>query len=181
MANNAGLTLVKPASISYTGTSATVGANGKITFTAVTALSINGIFSSQFDDYLFVIGHVNVGTSAAGVILRMRSAGVDDTGSNYTQQGLMISGTSYGGSRSTTTFGIAAMSSNVHRSGDHLYVYGPYLAQPTATRTVNVRGEDNARLDDYACTHSLSTSYDGCTMGIGVPWTGALTIYGLSQ
>ena len=47
-----GMVLLKPTSIAHSGTSASIGANGQVTFTAVTSLSLNGVFSADFDNFL---------------------------------------------------------------------------------------------------------------------------------
>jgi hypothetical protein len=64
-------------------------------------------------------------------------------------------------------------------------VYGPYLAQPTAYRSVTIENGGSpgvVGILDYAGTHSLSTSYDGIQL---IPAsgtiTGQLTVFGLAQ
>lgn len=54
-----GLVPITPTSISYTGTSASVAASGKVSFTNVTDLRLQGIFSSKFDAYVLRFGYKN--------------------------------------------------------------------------------------------------------------------------
>jgi hypothetical protein len=181
MAEIAGLKLIVPSSVAGSGVS--VSASGKVTFTAATTISVNGVFSSTYDNYLIVIRHSSSGNP--GIDMRLRLSGTDASGSNYAWQRLTAENTTVAGARSTSQTQVkVGYSSSTARSGDHIYVYGPALAQPTATRNVNVRGLNSASIADIAGTHSLSTAYDGFTL-LGdagtVDITGALTVYGLAQ
>ena len=53
MAEIAGLTLITPSSVAGSGVS--VSASGKVTFTAATSVSVNGVFSATHDNYLVVV------------------------------------------------------------------------------------------------------------------------------
>lgn len=175
-----GLVLLKPTSIAFSGTSATVGANGSVSFTACTSLSLNGVFTSDYDNYMVVIR--SLGSGFAGAQMRLRSSGVDASGSNYTIQVLVPSGSLVFGARdvSQPQANFHAVS-NTQRSGGVAFLYGPFLAQPTAVRNVNVCGNLNAEIYDYASTHSLSTSYDGFSLIVSGSqnMTGMLCVYGL--
>jgi hypothetical protein len=147
-------------------------------------MSVNGVFSATYDNYLIVIR--NFGANANGSLLfRLRSGGTDATGNNYGYQILIASDTSVSGSRSTSQdLTAVGYTSNGKYNGDHVYVYGPALAQPTAMRNINANGSSDARIEEYASTHSLSTAYDGFTIfvsGGSINTTGALTVYGLAQ
>lgn len=174
-----GMVLLKPTSIAHAGTSASIGANGQVTFTAVTSLSLNGVFSATYDNYVVSLRHN--GSADTGIALRMRASGTDATGNNYTFQLLSADGTAVSASRtSSTNLGVIGIVSIAQRGGDVSYVYGPFLAQPTAVRTVSARSVIDAAIYDYATTHSLSTSYDGFTaFPASGNMTGALQVYGL--
>ena len=178
MAEIAGLKLIVPSSVAGSGVS--VSASGKVTFTAATSVSVNGVFDSTYDNYLVVIRHV--ASAATTLRFRMRASGTDNaTASSYTLQRLTASGTSVTGTRNSYdfSFGPTATSSP---NGSHYYVYGPALAQPTALRSVNVDNNGSARILDGATTHNQSVSYDGISFfPSSGDVTGALTIYGLSQ
>lgn len=176
-----GMVLMKPTSIAHSGTSATLGANGQVTFSAVTSLSLNGCFTADFDNYVVSIRHV-ANTGNQRLHIRLRASGSDASGTDYTWQALTASSTSVTAARSTsqTEFRLG-QSSVTHRSGSSIFMYGPFLAQPTAARNVDVSGTLDAYIMDAANTHSLSTSYDGFTMlpeGVS-EFTGALAVYGI--
>lgn len=187
MAEIAGLKLIVPSSVSATGTAtASVSASGKVTFTGINStntITVEGCWSSTHDNYLIVL-RTTVGT--AGLMrLRYRVGGSDASGSNYTSQGIDANNTSVTGARNSSETSARLGNGNSNHTGHHVYVYGPNLAQPTATRTVSVTDISSARLIDYATTHSLSTSYTGFTLFAADPApsvvTGKFTIYGLSQ
>ena len=183
MAAGDGLVIMRPTSISYSGTNAGINGNGRIDFTAVTSLSLNGVFTSSYDNYLIVFMGNGSGNNQF-FYGRLRVAGTDATGSNYARQRFFASSTSFGGSRLTgqdkATIGVY---DSEQRDGSHIYVYGPFLAQPTAFRQTGVHGEAGAVLGDTASTHSLSTSYDGITILPESPdtITGSVTVFGYEE
>jgi hypothetical protein len=167
MAAGDGLISMTPSSIAHSGTSATINADGGVDFTAVTSLSLNGVFTSDYDNYLLVISETLGTGTAESLQIRFRAAGTDATGSNYTWQLINATGSTVSGSRSSSqTLGRIANSSasSPNANGHTVHIYGPYLAQPTAWRSVDVNSNGAASILDAAGTHSLSTSYDGCTI-----------------
>lgn len=179
-----GMILITPSSVVKTGASstATINASGSVTFSACNTLSLNGVFSSEFDNYMIDMRHSNT-VDGVDVLVRLRAFGADSTGSNYTYQQLNGNGSTVSGSRTTTTNGAFGLDST-NRSGFTAYVYGPNLAQPTASRSVGASGSSNAYIRDYAWTHSLSTGYDGFTLLYATTdrfTTGLIKVYGLRQ
>ena len=177
-----GMVLLTPSSIAYTGTSASIGANGSVTFTAVSSLSLNGVFSADYDNYMIVCQNLRGGTAVDIIYARLRASGTDNsTAGSYTYQYLYASSTTVGAARVSATEGIWYASGGVQRSGFTSYLYGPYLAQPTAIRSVGASGQNNAYIEDEAFTHNQSTAYDGFSMfmGAGTTLTGLVSVFGL--
>ena len=176
-----GLILLTPTSIVYTGTSASISANGSVSFSAVTALELRGVFSADYDNYTIVMWSSSTG-SDIGVDAQLLSGTTPASGSNYTYQNLYANNTSIVAGRLTTTSTRFAQTSSTQRSGTVGNLYGPFLAQPTAIRTLSVSGLSNAFLQDNASTHSLSTSYDGMKF---VPTSGSISgrvaVYGMRK
>jgi hypothetical protein len=175
-----GMVLMNPTSIAYSGTSATLGANGQVTFSAVTSLSLNGCFTADFDNYVVSWG-LTTFTAIDNVRARLRSAGSDASGSNYTRQYLIADSTTVAAARGTSqTSAVVAFFDNTTPTGYVNYIYGPFLAQPTAFRSVGHSGYSGSYLQDDANTHSLSTSYDGITFfAASGNLTGKLQVYGV--
>ena len=181
-----GLVVMTPTSIASTGTgnSSSIGANGKVTFSSCVTLSLNGVFTSSYDNYMVVIRNQH-SASTLDMGFRLRdSTPADASGSNYTRQYLFADSTSVSAGRgSLVTAAVIGQTSSTQRSGTTAYVFGPYLAQPTAVRCVDGDGASGATILDYASTHSLSTSYVGFTI---LPLSsgsisGAVTVYGFNQ
>lgn len=178
-----GLYLIKPTSIASTGSgnSSSISANGSVTFSSCATLSLNGVFSADYDNYMIVTRSVHSASSDTAIFGRLRVNGVDATGSNYTTQYLDASSTSVTGLRSSSVTDFrAGATSNTLRNGDVLYLYAPYLAQPTAMRHITVYSALNARLVDAASSHSLSSSYDGLTLLVASgSISGLVCVYGM--
>ena len=177
MAKN-GLHLITPTSIAYTGTSATIGANGSVTFSAVSSLSLNGVFSADYDNYMVVWRGTSA--SAGDIEVRLRSAGTDDTGTNYTWQFVSANGTTISATRYTLNYWRFGQAEATQTMGFVSNLYGPYLAQPTACRSVSITDASSARIMDFAGTHSQTTSYDGITFWDGTH-TGRVAVYGMRK
>jgi hypothetical protein len=183
MATN-GITLITPTSVAVTGagSSATINAGGSVTFATAETLSLNGVFTSLYDNYIIDMRFSHL-TTNSNITYRLRAAGTDATGSNYTYQLLQAASTTVSGSRATLGDGYIADGSNSQRSGFTAYFYGPSLAQPTAARSVTVSGRSDAQIVDWASTHSLSTAYDGFTIypQQAGGMSGLIKVYGLVQ
>lgn len=176
MPNTGMLVSMKPTSISHSGTSASVNNNGGVDFTTVTSLSLNGVFTGDYDNYLIVTDHI--GTSNAEAEFKLRASGTDST-TGYTRQDLLGFSTTLAAGRvsNANTLRVAAA-----YSGYAIHVYGPALAQPTAWRSVSAYGRDGAFIADFAVTHSTASSYDGFTIipGIG-SLTGTIHVFGYRE
>ena len=178
-----GMQLVTPTSIAYSGTSASIGANGSVEFSAVTSLSLNGVFTGDYDNYMVVVRFLGT-TGNVGLFARLRTSGTDASGTDYTFQRLLAESTTVNGARtSSANYARLSSTNNGVYHGFTTNIYGPYLAQPTAYRTVTVEGEGGARMLDYAGTHGLSTSYDGLTVypevSVSSTFSGLVSVYGL--
>lgn len=181
-----GLVLIVPSSVSKTGasSSASVSSTGKVTYSLCESLSINDVFSSTYDNYLLVLRHIG-SVSSAGLNLRLRVSGSDATGANYTNQYNNWNNTSLVGGR---TSGLTAFDAINYCGADiaaeHVFLYGPNLAQPTSLQSVSTSDINTVQPYNNIGTHSLSTSYTGFTLLNPTSprtVTGVLTIYGVSQ
>lgn len=175
------MNLVTPTSVDKTGTgsTATVNTNGSVTFSSCTTLSLNGVFTSNFDNYMIV--SLETGTAGSEAVLyRLRSSFSDASATNYTNQYISAHTTSITGSRTTSENRGIFKNIDAGRDGGVLYIYGPGLTQPTVSRSVNVNTLDSARLVDYVTTHGLSTNYDGITfLPVSATISGLVCVYGL--
>jgi hypothetical protein len=90
-----GLVVMTPTSVAKTGTgsTATINSDGSVVFDLCTTLSLNGVFTSSYDNYMIVM---RATTSLAWPYFnsRLRASGTDNTtASSYTNQYLTANGT----------------------------------------------------------------------------------------
>ena len=173
-----GMVLLTPTSIAYTGTSASIGANGSVEFSAITALTLNGVFTADYDNYMIAWRGDN--SVSAGWRAQFTLAATPST-TGYTRQYISANGTSVTAARATSTsMESIVASAATQRAGFTVYLFGPSLAQPTAVRSVSVRDDSSARIFDSAFTHSVSTAYDGIYFfPSSGDSTGLVSVYGL--
>lgn len=177
-----GMELMTPTSVTVTGTgsSATINANGSVTFTSAATLSLDNVFGPRYDNYMISL-RFTVGSGNLTANFRLRALGADASGANYTLQSLIGDGFSISAARSTSqTVGAIANAYATQRAGSLACLFGPYLAQPTAVRYNGAGDYLSASIVDYAVTHSLSNAYDGITLSVpSSNMTGLISVYGL--
>lgn len=177
-----GLVVMPPTSIAYSGTSASINTDKSVTFTSVTTLSLNGVFTSSYDNYMVTMRFTN--TAFDYIQYRLRLSGTDNsTASSYVYQSLNASGLGTpSGSRSTNNQGRLAVGNSTQREGLTLFMFGPSMAQPTAARTITVDDRSSAGIWDHASTHNQSTAYDGLTIfPASGNMSGLLTVFGFNN
>ena len=182
MPNKNGLILITPTSVDKTGTgsTATVSANGSVEFSACATLSLNGVFSADYDNYM-IVARTQTNDNWA-IQCRMRLSGTDNTAaSSYVTQYWSAGSTTVSAARVTDTFGYIGARGNTQRAGFVATIYGPYLAQPTALRSTVADDASSATVTDYAFTHNVSTAYDGFTMYVTGTVSGRVAVYGMRK
>jgi len=163
-----GLDPVQPASVAYTGTSATITGN-RVDFTAVSSLSLNGVFTSAYTDYAFFFRAIG-STVATQVRIRMRLAGTDATTANH-DGGYTASLTS-----AQTELTVAVVSS-ARYGMSALTVYAPAVAIETGWSGTGYRSDNDLLL--IAGRQGNATAYDGFTLNVSSgTFTGSVSIYG---
>lgn len=178
-----GMVLVTPTSIASTGTgnSSSINSNGSVTFDTCATLSLNGVFTADYDNYM-IVARLNGTLSGTDWRARLRASGTDSTATtDYNSQFLYADSTTVGAVRNISDgYWVWVDIDNEYTTGTTGFVYGPYLSQPTAYRTVNISSSNAAYLVNLAGTHELSSSYDGITMTTGQgAFTGLVSVYGL--
>lgn len=179
--NKQGHTAIIPTSVA--GTGVTVGASGKVSFTASTSISLNGIFTSTYDHYKVEIYTTAASTAVLRVVLR--SAGTDATAANYDYTLLYANS----GSPSSATVAAnanwtlnASISSTVMKH--NLELTNPFLASMTTAigRSVAYASAVAPLIGHFGGGHRLSTSYDGLTFTASTgSLTGTIRVYGYND
>jgi hypothetical protein len=179
-----GLVTIAPDIVQVFGTGATGGLvyqTQQYSFSAATALRINGVFDSFCSNYVM---HLSYTGSAATDIYGGLCANYLDSTAGYSFQYVNSSSTTVSGARTsnTTAFYFGGASTGTTPTTLALYFYGPYLAQPTAFRSVTAINESGGRILDYAVTHSLAIPYDGFWfLPVSGTITGTLSFYGFKE
>ena len=184
---NPGVALLPILPASINGTGAALGPTGAITLTACPSVSLNGCFTSDFDNYAFMLDiDANTGGGVA-TLLSFRSAGVNDT-TNYAFQ--LIDATA--GSVSAASLSPAgAVQLNNLTSMANASIEGrifnparPKRTRTSATTSAFVSASTGIHLETSAGLHDREIAYDGATFsfngGAGTA-TGTLRLYGYNN
>jgi hypothetical protein len=180
--NTMGLRNVVPTSIQVGTGSATVNANGTVSFSGATSISLNNVFTSTYTNYYV---NISISSSSASSTLnwRMRSSGADNTGSFYYTGGTFA--------RITGTTG--SFATNGTNSGFFSWLNGEaYVSLNLANPALPVRtngysnalANDGASLAGISCgqSHFVTTAYDGITIFPGTGnMTGTIQVFGYTN
>jgi hypothetical protein len=148
------------------------------TFSAVSAVNFNNVFTSTYSNYR-IIGNIN-NSAAGGLSLRFRLSGSDFTGANYDRYGIQVGGTSILSRinviNSTSAFITdTSGATNCFMTGD---VIGPNLPVRTFM-TMNNFDESIRDIRTWTISHSPTTQYDGFSVLTDTGTiTGAISVYG---
>jgi len=171
----AGLDLITPTSIANSGGSASAS-GGAVTLSAVNSVSLNGCFSSTYDNYRIVFRGNQSAASNLEALLRL--SGTDASGANYSRQYVVADNATVSAGRTTgnTNYVLAASAATV--GGWCCDIYAPAIAANTAFMTVVARGDSVTQFESGI--HSVATAYDGITLigGGASTITGTVRIYG---
>ena len=178
----AGLTLLTPGSITNTGGTASIGANGTVTFSGVASQSFNNVFSATYDNYkVFFSGNASTST---GIELRLRVGGVDNSAASaYLRQYLRAENTTVSGGRTTSNILRIGQSESTLRSSFELTIYNPFAATVTPMNSLVTLSESSAMIFDInSAVHNVASSFDGFTLiPVSGTITGSISIYGMNK
>lgn len=178
-----GLFPIIPTSVS--GTGVTLGAAGKITLAGAAAVTVNGVFSSAYDNYLIqwdTPTHPNVDTT-----LQLRVGGTTAVlagsyGTQRTWGNTTVTTTVNNGAASTFwSVDTASAGATLGASGE-ITLFGPAL--PSATRGLerwqNASSVTAMWMGSGSLYHSVATAYDGFVF-TSSGMTGAIRVFGYNS
>ena len=177
-----GLVPVTPASVAIGSGTSTVNANGSVTFSAASSVSLNGIFTAAYKNYKIIIsGGMFTSVDGAVIGLRFRASGTSHATNYYFnglyQQGPSTSGISTGSNQ--TQWNMTNAYTNLYNVCD-MDVYQPFDVQKTLYKgTFQSYGTSGGLFVTHTGLHDQSVSYDGftITMSTGVV-SGTVKVYG---
>jgi hypothetical protein len=174
-----GLTLITPTSIANSGGSASL--TGALTVaTGVTSVSLNGVFSSTYTNYLIEVFAISA-VSAGGIATRLRAAGTDTAGSNYHygQNVVTYAGAgSVGGLNTSSNWDIGS-GSVLNVSASSIFLFNPFESTKTNYHSVHTR---NLAYGASGGMQTDSTSFDGISfIGGGTDISLSVLVYGFQK
>ena len=178
-ASGSGLDLITPTSV-VGGTLS----GGQITFSAATEVSVNGCFTSAYENYRVML-NVTAPTSGNVYITgRMRAAGTNAAGANYNYAYSGSSAAGFQGNYSTgnTSFTIKGDGAVETPMGVAFDITSPALAVASGIPSLTIFGtlSGNTGMLHFLQRHTLATAYDGISLLIASgTMSGTLRIYGL--
>lgn len=125
MAAGDGLISMTPTSVSIGSGTGSINADGGVDFSAATSITVNGVFTADYDNYLIVVYSEESGNYTFAL------NGITGT---YTTQTLLA--------RSSDNAIIGARAGTTDATGTHIraicniHLYGPFLSAATAGRSV---------------------------------------------
>lgn len=186
--NRTGLNVVVPASVAVGSGSGSVGANGVVTFTSASSVSINGCFTSAYDNYRITLDPTaSVGTDSA-LSFRYRASGSDLSTSTYVNQRTVGFNTTIITSANVTGTSLHPLSL-IHSTRADLYYASIELRNPFLARKKLYRAEIHVPdstptyyIESHAGWNTTSTSFDGFSIfTAGTSISGTIRIYGYNN
>ena len=182
--SSTGLTLITPSTITVTGGSGSIGATGTVTVTTASSVSLNGIFSSTYNNYLVLFGLT--GSTAIDLLARLRASGTDNSSANYGRQ-LIFGDTSLGASStgSATSWNLGQLyDTDGKRTVLDLMVKDP--ASSSIYTTGRADSISSANSAPYALKSlfgtTVTTAYDSITfIASSGTITGTISVYGYNK
>ena len=181
--NNAiGFIPVTPSSVVVGSGSASVGTTGIVTFSGVSSISLNGVFSAAYKCYRIMIRLKQGGSGSTGVNTTFRAAGVNKTtGYNWSGYIAYIAIATFqrynasGGSSFLS--GFANTSSTSSGVVDIFYPFD--ASEITSYHTQSLGSDGNYFELNNSGYQSDATSYDGITFtSTSGTWSGTIQVYG---
>ena len=178
------LTLITPTSTANSGGSVSTS-GGAVTFTGVTSVSLNGVFTSTYTNYLIITDSI-IGSGNADLSIRMRASGTDTT-TNYE---IMLFDKPFNTNVSApVSLGTLALGTTNWYMSDTTNTLGYnfnnfILSSPQKTISTTFHGTAVSRSGYQSMCGKLSnsTSYDGFTLTASANNVdGIIRVYGYSK
>jgi hypothetical protein len=182
LASTVGMKLIAPSSVVVGSGSYTVSPLGAITYTAVSKITVEGVFGASFQNYLLVVNNT-AKSAASNVALQMALAGVADTAAaNYEA----VRGYDTGSARTVATVAAGTLGAIELEAGTQGKTYieailhGPALASAMQVRSAASSFPYSTQLSGV---HTPSVAYDGFALSPNASgtMTGELWVYGFNQ
>ena len=170
------------------GTSAAWGSAGGLvhiateSFSAVSSVSLNGVFTSAYANYRLLITAI-IATSRQNLRMRLRLSGTDSSTNNYftVQSGYYVNGSLFAVATSgVSSFDLGSLDSSDGRYCASYDIHKPQIAEVTSITGGQVGGDNTATMvTQGGGFQSLTGQYDGLTIFPAAnTMTGVIRVYG---
>lgn len=176
-----GLSLITPTSVSTSGGSSTISSTGAVSFTSASAISLNGCFSSTYNNYKIKMDSLYGSSDSINIVFRLRKSGTDNSdSSSYRRRGFVADASALSNQIETgTNFYITTLNSSSNAPAFVEYdLFLPFVNTQTGLNKFTYRSNDDA-INSAVGRHIIVDTYDGCSfiMSSGT-MTGTLRVYG---
>ena len=181
-----GLNQVIPTSVAVGSGSGSVDANGTVTFSGASSISLNGCFTSTYENYRILFMGTCATSNQLDLFTRLRASGTDASGS--TDYRFFITRNTYAnGAANQASTGASTMQggtiSNLNNNYLTFEASAPFSATNTTFLSYGTCKGGGSSPSGYAWVgggmHTLNTSYDGITFyGNGENISGTIRVYG---
>lgn len=181
VSSRGGLTQVIPTSISVSGGSGSVTANGGISVSGTGGITINGCFTSGYDNYRIMFN--SIGSAMLAIYAQTSSAGTANSSSYKWQQvGVLNGGASNSGNNSTTSGELGYISNNGY-SGLEFSVLNPFSSAFTTMFGDFIYTAGADFIYRKTCVkHEVASSFDGLRLFVtSGNFTGTIRVYGYNN
>lgn len=173
--------LVKVIPTSVAGTGVTLSASGTVTFASSTAISINGAFSSLYENYRIEV----IGTSVSDTdcTFRFRASGTDNSSAvyQYASSGYFGSGRNDASGTSQTAISFTPSLGSGRTSGASIDVFGANTTAAWKCTHACIAFTHSAVgviVRNVAGAINSTTQFDGFSILAGAACSGTIRVYG---
>ncbi|CAB4161534.1 hypothetical protein UFOVP772_56 [uncultured Caudovirales phage] len=160
-----GFVQVVPASVAVGSGSGSVDANGTISFSGVTSISVNNCFSSAYKNYQ-IIFNASPNTGANAMRLRMRAGGTDNSSLNYAFGASYNNSSGAGGVITSSTANTIAYIGDIYDRGAiiSILISNPFVTDYT-TYWFNA-------MTNYSVNTGLTSAFGGGGLSVTTSYDG---------
>jgi microcystin-dependent protein len=179
--NKSGLVSIIPPTVNYSGGSATANSEGQISFTDVSSISLNNVFSFSYNDYLIM--YEIDSESSSQPLFRFRKSGIDSSEQYSTARIFHINATGGFQDNGVAVY-VGLTPENAQKFYGELDIRSPFISKRTfmyATSIFSTSDTSDTSMGQQLQTtqHRVTESYDGITMYmLSGNLSGKITVYG---
>ena len=184
-ASAGGITPVVPTSVVVGSGTGTANANGQVTFSGASSISLNGVFTSTYTNYLMVL-NIQSRSTTNYVSLRLRAAGTDTSSSSYYSQYLRATGSTVSANAPAVTTSSEFITSSTNAP---TFTTATIFQPQVASLNTYFSNQSNVGVPTTSGYVEMSvggvnvtTQFDGFTLLANTGnLTGLVTIYGMAN